>query len=1503
MKGKLIHVVLAGAFASVGLVAFGYTNAYPYEVPETDRDPSAVAMHCEVAQPGMTLEVGKWYTNFTVCKEYADKNGIPLVAVWSNSGCVHCFYTDASFLQPSFLDWKATHNEGQVIYCFMAGGHDVYDQWGSDAANWMWYGGGKTLNAYPFVVLWWKAKNVNERYTGDQISGTTTLAPSSYPTRVKSITAKMTNAFAGWVPEPPYAGGTFANTNALARAEAEAGTTSVAIDLVRTSTKATNQVMTISAPGKTTANQTITWAANVTNQTVTISSFNTKWFVEGKAVTLKLLDADKTVKSTQEIPCVASANSASNPDFKGCSDFGVWTMDLDAAKTKVRTTSGSAYTLVAVQGALWCPDCANVERNFLDVKDGSGNNRLAAWAKSKNIALVSIDIPNFKSASVDCASPSLLKRTAYQTTLGRIGEWPQSGADGSLTNAQWRSGLGYLTRKNVTAAQAEATLKRNHDLVTKNTDEGGFHRPEDTNANRTGVPIFVLLRKDGTVAARLTRMASVSPMAADKANFDNYLKRFEEMLWIAENNATEIGNNAPSADAVPLRANGGAGETATLCHADQVDTFALVGVGGNALQKIMVKGESEAEVKISLVTKNALGQVVELATSEAGRISDGISLEYTFTQAGSYFAQVKAKDITSEAFKLESPKALNFQEYTISGTVVAVPQEDAATANAPVDSDELTIRLVEGTVYRMIGLVSCAQLEPAVGASGFYRATASVDATAKVAENGGSLTYQIWKPGTVGFDKTSRSVKESVCDLDGKPLEIKLTRTGGKSGEITVKVDTNLVAIADYRYDFTPTNVVWRDGDMSDKTVYLMVNNDLLYDGKGVIELALTVASSTAGDVKVADGKGTFTLTVTEDDVQAPGKAYITRAEPEYNERRVVYARAGEGMKFYAKRIDGNDGLVAAVLTSSVKGTVFTTEDPRDLEDVAQEYPELKDLVPEGAKFLYWSTREDKEKYVQVTGIPAGKTATIRFSPVSPLGTVSASNTVTIISIADGAPGFDKPEDSVALVRNVEFRQEIGLVDVEDLSRVTFTKLSGTLPAGLSVGKTDVGGAKMVLSGTPTARVGSYQAVYQVRETRGGKLVPGMTIAIAFEVADVTQGSGGSPALNPSVAKTRSFTDIPLVYEAEGVRQLAGLLQVTIPATGRVSARYTGAAGAVSLSAKQWINCHPNGTLSTSLASSKGDYTLELEAKPDGAVGLQLKDPAYGEPLTAEIDGKVWSKTDSATPWKGYYTVAIRQTEGGIVESRDGIAPTGFGYLTLKMNTASACNSGTFTVAGALPNGTRVSGSFRLSRTEAGSDTAALPVFVRSSKDVFAAVAGILADDSAEKGTRTRRCVESFKDFPAVWAHTERADYMADFSERLTLHGSYYDSKEDLGGCCAEFYETTSMKLYCDTLALIGVTVGKDKLTLDKENPYGVTLSFSRSTGVVTGSCKDPADPIRRLSYTGVVVNGWGEGCGCDPLPAGSVLLPFLNGCGYRTVTLTDPAARVTFGCSTTIDK
>lgn len=1521
---------MVAAVTSATLAASAYNKSvYPYEVPAGGR---GVALGATYAEAGMELEPGKWYTNFAVCKKYADDNGMPMLAVWGNHSCIHCWFTECCFVEDAFTTWVRENNAGQVILCIMAGGEKgAPDQKNSNAYNWMWYaGGGRTLSEYPFVVMWWKKQNVNVRLTGDEFCAKIAdpsdpnnpakvkaldkfgFTDSTIPARIANMTARMEAAFAGWVPTK-YAGGMFAGGAETTgnRLEVARGVTNVTFSLVRdaaVAAEAATNLLVVAGADNAVETNDLAWAAGETNKIVAldVADFAAS-AANGDALTLILLDEKGEAQDTRTVTYVERENAADNPLWIGertaeTLAFGEWTADFDLATNKVAQTAGDAYTLVSVGGSLWCPDCANTERNFLGVTDASGaTNRFRAWAADNNVALVALDIPNFAADGTPKA-PTLLSRTAFETTLARAREFPASGADAALTNALLRSGLGYLTRKGVTDEAAAAALKRNFSLVAA---DGLLRSPLDANPYRTGVPIFVLLRKDGTAAARLTRFDSVSPMADARAKWGDIIKRFDEMLALAaagpDDPHYDLGpaNDAPGEDAPPLAADNGTAQ-GELSHADFRDVFRLDGMDGNALQKVTVKGvkgTTGARVALSFLTTTTNGgERVTLGAPVVGALTaDGFSAERTFTASGRYYVEVAGANITNAEFAVDCPTNMNFHAYTLESRVVLVPQEARATAKAGAGSKAVTMRLEKGATYRIEGLDATAvgdALAPD-DRKPFFTALKNGDVVLTTEVE--TVTYQIWKPGTVGFVQAARTVKENVGEV-----QVTVARTGGASGAVTLTVALDEAQTTLYnsdgaaRFAFERATLVWADGETGEKTVAVKVEDDTRFDGTGVVALAL---EQTGGDGTPEVGVASFALTVTDDDTQSAGKAAFVGAEPYFARAKTVYVREGEAATVKVGRVEASDGPV----TVRVKASPATVALGGDVADGV----------------LAWANHKSDTKTVTVAGLAAGKTATLTLANATDgLKILSASNSVKVVAVAADAPAFAQNAAAFALTRYVAASNVYKVVDCpEGTTKLTFTKLSGTLPAGLKAAW-DADANALALSGVPTAKAGLYTPVYQVSARVGNRTVPGLTLALAITVVDVAApGADGAAALNPALAKTRTFRDLPVLGADEGnTPRLVGTLQVTVPATGRVSAKLLCETGTVSFTARNWTETDDDGTMTAELVGAKTGWTMTLKATADGALKATVENGA-GEFGEAETDGRLWSKTDSAEAWRGQYTVALRNA--AVTETTvAGLAPRGDGYLTLKMTSATAWNAGRMTWAGHLPNGTAVSGSATFANTDCG---ARLPVYVRSSRDVLAVLMNVV-EDVASKAEPEENCQAVSEDdsAEAYWRHRDAAGL--EYQIEWDVYGGAYSPSYDFADYFEQAYQTGAVApktLVFDveglggTLAAgvpeavdpIAVSVGATTLAVVSKdgtnNSCRATLAFNRTTGVVSGTFRLPYAKEDGMSatvtatYRGVMLIGLSEGCGCGPEADGADGLPFVNGAFWVTDKATDERGRM----------
>lgn len=596
-----------------------------------------------------TAAEGPGPTAFADARDLARAGNAPLVLVWGDKSCAHCaaFTAELNRRKDEVAAWLGTTRAVFAYFKDDTGGPDptpaspyraCYEAW--DFAQ----GTCRAQPTWPLFAFWYVRPD-----------GTVVTWGGSYDTTGATRTFdRLRAAYAAWTEKNGIGnvhGGRFAATGTgTDRYEAQASTPFVEVELVRDGVDvayaATNRLEAVWPAGVLPEGEApeaveVAWAPGEAERRVAVdlAQGTRKAFPVGGRIALRLLDADGAVAETNAVHFVADEVSARCPLWKTertaeTLDFGEWTADYDAATNKVARADGAAYTLVNVQGSLWCPDCVRTEANFLDLADETGQNRFCAWAKARQVALVAADIPNFNGPDVtNRTRATLFTREAYMA------------ADGS-----GRSGRAYLSRKAISDEDARAALAAFHRLASANTAQGGFHRPEDRNASRTGVPIFVLVRKDGTVAGRFTRFAAVSPTEVDRGHFGAYVQRIEELI-ARDGEAAEIENNHWSS--TPLRLAAGAAEMGSLCQSDAADVFRLAGVAEGALVRLSLAGPSDGTARRATLAVTAVsGGAGQTVATTAGDMA-GLALDVELAAADAWFATV-GHDDEAEGFKVAS---------------------------------------------------------------------------------------------------------------------------------------------------------------------------------------------------------------------------------------------------------------------------------------------------------------------------------------------------------------------------------------------------------------------------------------------------------------------------------------------------------------------------------------------------------------------------------------------------------------------------------------------------------------------------------------------------------------------------------------------------------------------------------------------------------------------------------------------------------------------------------
>ena len=677
--------------------------------------------------------------------------------------------------------------------------------------------------------------------------------------------------------------------------------------------------------------------------------------------------------------------------------------------------------------------------------------------------------------------------------------------------------------------------------------------------------------------------------------------------------------------------------------------------------------------------------------------------------------------------------------------------------------------------------------------------------------------------GTVSFGESARTVSEAEAKRAGGALRVRVpaVRTGGASGatNATVTVDDASTAFSD-RYRLVADTVAWADGERGTKNFEIDVFDDGNADGTQVLRLLL--------------GAAAFELTLVDNDRMNVGKVAIAASEPAIAKRGTAIAEEGSRVRIGVARLDGASGGVSCAL----KATAGTFAAPPTFA---------------------WASRASGTQWAELD-LPtladclSGKVSLSFAALEGGIKADSSARALTVRLVGADAPRFEADSLALGLTRYCTVSQEVAVLNLADGAKARVAKLSGSVPSGVSA---RLAGGRLVVSGTPTATGGAYEAVYQVSQTVGRKTEPGLTIRLSFAVTDVAALDPSAPGANPSVRARRTVPDMMVIDEAAG--RLVGILSnLTIQPTGRCTAKYRCSAGTVSLSSKGWAGHDAaTGALTAALTVAKRPYALVVTAQPDGTVEAALTDPDFADGLAVVAPATAWSRENPATAWVGSYTAAFCPAEDGGEALANG-APV----VTLEL-TASAAHTGKMRYAGFLPNGQSFSGSAVL--TADGVDSALLPIYCRTSKDFLTAVLRIQANGA----TKAVTCDAAVLPW---WTHAEALPAACSEVCYGDVVGSRIDAKQNL----LETVSSTAVghKLVAEGVWESGLPVIISETTARLEpnaaKAVGAKLSLNRTTGLVSGRFRmlDAAGKTVTANYRGVILPDWGDGCPtCGDIP------------------------------------
>lgn len=1436
-----------------------------------------------VADAGADIVLGEWHGGFDKCLEKANKEHIPMFAIWSNTGCSHCESVYTALVTDRFVNWRRGEGSsiGKIILLMMKGGvsGNGYST-SSEGYDWAW-GPGHKLTLYPFTVMYWNKEDgtvIREHNVGEALT-----EYSGGEEGAESLIRRLEQRFAGWngVVTTPTEGVTFAvGGTTSSRLEAEVGyTTWVDIPLIRTNgvTAVGTNYLTVSfSDAILKESEPVPWNEGALT-TMARLNLNTLEFEGNAGDVLTLTLADDTVTNvvaTSTITYVSPReNSLEYPLWIGERTVdtlapGEWTMDFDAATNRTARQRGAAYTLVAAVGSLWCPDCKRLTTNLTD------KAVFKNWAVDNNVSLVQIDAPYGT-----YEGPTLL----------------------SYSELWSRSGAGYLSRKMADADVAASVLERNKFLYKE-----VWNNLYTDGRARIKLPTLLMLDKSARVVARIDD---------DSLSFnpDYMISRLNEMILASEESGEEL--NAQWFTTEETISPGT--KNAAVSALDKADYY-KISAGSERVHVTLAPSDKDKPGKGWLRLVNANGEMLAnspFSPDETVSVSGAVPTEGAYVYVGA--------DLTTG-----SPQC-----FTTSGTTTVFPYTltlrtvnilTATAVDYPVDSDMakngFLVRIDRGAAYRLEGidelddeLAKVVRRSEATGPGGetLYQGIATADVFLPVAAGASVVTASVWESGAIGF---SGALMRSVVESSGGALvvEFAVSREGGSSGDASVEVavSSNSTCLP-FRYYFPETICSWANGEEGEKIVSFTLFNDSIFDTDQ--QLIFEIKAFGNGVVTIPIQTSVIVFTIVDDDSPEKGRLAITGSTPGFSSKNTVIATENSPLTVNVSREDGTtDNVTATLVMMNAKGEQIA-------ESAVLAWPH-RSAETLSATFTLPAYLETRRAYVKLV---SGGNIDVDYE----------RNMVTVEILPTSVPTFSQDMLSATIYKNVSWSENIAIEGLSSIEGVEVAKTTGTLPPGmtaaLQMSSCDCGpgGSAPVLaiSGVPT-RIGTYTATYRVSQSANGNILRGGTLTVRFDVLSIPateeeaeqQSVGGVVAVpNPAVAKARTFRNLPVIVETDSsddlgaTGRLAGYLTLTIPASGRASAKYSGAGstGAV-FSSSGWMQYNPNTGELTLDMEDPGDYrneSLVVTIYPDGtgqAILINVAELGGGimEKATVELVDPGWSASNTAEAWSGRYNVQLPQNGMVCNESiPEGTwISTGDAVLSLKMTGTSALNRGRMTYAGYLPDGRSVSGMSIV--LPYGTSSVALPVL--SGNDA-SAIAGVLeikpyaVETHRDNGGKNNHFVYPAVDAYPYWITLPAAEDVScvlysSVMSSLDVFGGYYDGDETLlYDCCLTSYGDTNLTF---SVALGGApidfvpvtaTIGEHSLTITssaEDNPNRVRLAFSRDTGIFSGSFRAFVDEIPRVfSFRGVLMPGWGgcEKCGPITLPR-----PIGSGtCWYSDIT------------------
>lgn len=725
-----------------------------------------------------------------------------------------------------------------------------------------------------------------------------------------------------------------------------------------------------------------------------------------------------------------------------------------------------------------------------------------------------------------------------------------------------------------------------------------------------------------------------------------------------------------------------------------------------------------------------------------------------------------------------------------------------------------------------------------------------------------TLKYMRRAVGQAEFVATSTSVSEKAASVS-----LTLRRVGGTSGTAQVSVgyadSQNSVHTATAGEDFSaaPQVVTWADGDSANKTVTVpLIKNVAQWEGDETFGVTLTPDAAVSPLLTVG-GAATVTLMeadsfsiATRNPTPASGSVLLARDVATFAWEDVINV-AGDttGKRFYSLYAGTSAysmGLIAADLTAAEV----------DLSTNAQ-FQAL--IASANTKPIYW------------------RVDTVYKGGVTPSVTKGSAWTVTVLPA--GSPEFTEAGDVQATNLFVGVQANVGpLLFTNGLGgtpSVAVATGGGSLPMGLRLEIRN--GSEVWLAGVPS-RIGAGSVLVQLKTKVGMTTQPGTTVRIYYQISALPGNAVGS--------YQGWVGDLE-----EGVQ---GTIALSVSASGRVTGNAMFPTGVEGYSGRYSFSSTAYQAVSNGLSWISGYMTRTgVAAVPvwfsvsqaDGRIEGAMGAPGAQTPVTLYRDNwKDAGMAALAAQYNGYYTAAFP-----VIMAWPDDAPRGSGYATFTLS-----GLGKFKVAGKLADGTSLSqsGTLFVERGASGETNVCALLYSAPSAYKGGLFAGVVC--FGDFNTNGVKDIGRFDNAPLHWtSYNPQAVPVYDaenpgFDETLGVTGGWYNKLEnlqafyagkvlsvgdleqppsisfklsvrelnDLGGI-----DTTSSIESADPAAWQSITnaltvtpkadgsgftlPAADLLLLGKDsdgapiynydsaaNPSGLKMTFSRATGLMSGS-------------------------------------------------------------------